>query len=114
MNIKQKQQAMIKLAQVRLAINHVLRKRAMAKQGSWLSKGLERWWNWFNQPPATNPQIPEWQQHASDNFFNNFNNQNNNSTPSNVPPGSPAAGNSGTAVGRSTDQPWQQRQRLIP
>lgn len=32
MDNKQKQQALVKLAQVRLAINHVMRKRAMTKQ----------------------------------------------------------------------------------
>lgn len=32
MDKEQKQQVMVKLAQVRLAINHVMRKRAMAKQ----------------------------------------------------------------------------------
>lgn len=65
MNIKQKQQAMIKLAQVRLAINHVLRKRAMAKQGSWLSKWWEGLWNRFSQPQP-------WQQDQSENFYNNL------------------------------------------
>ena len=47
MNYKQKQQAMIKLAQVRLAINHVLRKRAMAKQANW-----PWWWSPENHTPA--------------------------------------------------------------
>lgn len=34
MNDTQKQQAMVKLAQVRLAINHVIRQRAMQKQAA--------------------------------------------------------------------------------
>ena len=50
MNYKQKQQAMIKLAQVRLAINHVLRKRAMAKQANW-----PWWWS----PKIIRQQVSE-------------------------------------------------------
>lgn len=50
MNYRQKQKAMVKLAQVRLAINHVLRKRAMMKQAQSVQ----------GSNPVTNNYNPNW------------------------------------------------------
>lgn len=50
MTYRQKQAAQQKLAQVRLAINYVLRKRAMAKQAAW--------WNPFTWGRSSAPATP--------------------------------------------------------
>ncbi len=50
MDNNKKQQVMTKLAQVRMAINHVLRKRAMAKQANW-----PWWWS----PKIIRQQVSE-------------------------------------------------------
>lgn len=60
MDYRQKKAAMQKLAQVRLAINHVLRQRALQKEAAWETHtpdGNRTWWGYFRNIFTNTPRF---------------------------------------------------------